>query len=98
VLSGLQYLPWVLAYGISLNGIPQIATWDVIGGRAAGGWWAEPTIDALFALGGGAVIIAISTVFIGRARFLPRYALHVFYPGHIGLLALLRTLLPLLPH
>ena len=39
VLSGLQYLPWVLAYGISLNGIPQIATWDVLGGRAAGGWW-----------------------------------------------------------
>jgi hypothetical protein len=98
VLGGLQYLPWVVAYGISLNGIPQIATWDVIGGRAAEGWWVEPAIDALFALGGGAVILAISTVFIGRARFLPRYALHVFYPGHIGLLALLRTLLPLLPH
>ena len=97
-LYGLQYLPWVLAFGISLNAIPQIATWEVLGGRAADGWWVEPAIDAAFALGGGAVIVAASTVFIGQSRFLPKYALHVFYPGHIGLLAILRWLLAVVPH
>jgi hypothetical protein len=94
LLSGLQYLPWVILYGASLNSIPQVATWDVLAGRAAPGWWVESAIDAGFVLIGSAIVIAVSLWFAGRPRFLSRYALHVFYPAHIGLLALLRTMLP----
>ena len=41
-------------------------------------------------VGGGAVILAASGL-AGRARFLPRYALQAFYPGHLGLLVALRA-------
>jgi TraX protein len=88
-IAGLDYLPWAIAFGATLNAFPH---------SDAEGWWVEPLIDALFALGGAALVVAASTRLIGQPRFLPRYALHVFYPGHIGLLAALRWLLLVLPH
>jgi hypothetical protein len=100
-IGGWSYLPWAILYGASVNVFPQVGpddVFDMLTGHPDLGRWFEPAIDAVFAVGGGAVVVAASTAFIGQARFLPRYALHVFYPGHIGLLALLRTLLPLLPH
>jgi hypothetical protein len=85
MLGGITYLPWAVAFGASVNAFPHS---DVEG------WWVEPLIDAGFALVGGAVVVALSTRLAGLPRFLPRYALHVFYPGHIAILATIRALLP----
>jgi hypothetical protein len=96
-IVGPTYLPWVILYAGSVNAIPQVDMWAVFGGRAGAGWWVEPAIDAGFALIGSAAVVLVSLLFAGRPRFLPKYALHAFYPGHIALLAAIRTLLPLLP-
>ena len=48
--------------------------------------------DALVAAAVGCVAVALAATLRGRPRFLPRYALHLFYPGHLALLALLRAL------
>jgi hypothetical protein len=85
VVEGWTYLPWAIAFGVSLNAFPH---------AEGAGWWFEPAIDAAFALVGGAIVIAASTSLIGLPRFLPRYALHVFYPGHLALLAALRAFVP----
>ena len=53
-------------------------------------WWLGPLRDAAIALAGGALVLAVSLLLRGRRRFLPRYALHVFYPGHLLLLAAIR--------
>jgi hypothetical protein len=76
----LSYLPWAIAYALSLNAFPH--------GTDAG-WWMEPAIDAVFAVGGGALVVFIGTRLAGIDRFLPKYFLHVFYPGHLLLLGLL---------
>ena len=55
-------------------------------------WWTVPGLAALFAVGGGILIAALATLLRGRARFMPRYALHVIYPGHLALLIGLRAL------
>jgi hypothetical protein len=66
-------------------------------GLNTGGWrpleesfWAASARDAAFAAVGGALVLALAAMAQGRPRFLPRYALHVFYPGHLLALALLR--------
>jgi hypothetical protein len=74
------YLPWMIAYVLSLNAFPH--------GTGAG-WWMEPAIDAVFAVVGGALVIALGTRLADIARFLPKYFLHIFYPGHLALLGLL---------
>ena len=52
--------------------------------------WPAAWRDAGFAAGGGLAVLALAAAFQGRPRFLPRYALHLFYPGHLLGLALLR--------
>ena len=66
-------------------------------GLNTGGWrppaeayWPAAARDAAFAVLGGAAVLALAATLQGRSRFLPRYALHVFYPGHLAALALLR--------
>jgi hypothetical protein len=42
---------------------------------------------------GGAAVIGLSLVFRGRKRFLPSYALYVFYPAHLGALFVIGRIL-----
>ncbi len=52
----------------------------------------EPLPAALFAAVGGIALVLSALVLRNRPRFLPRYALHVFYPGHLLALAAIRQL------
>ena len=52
-------------------------------------WWWFWATGLAAALGGIATIAAVSWL-PRRGRFLPRYFLHVFYPGHLAILALIR--------
>jgi hypothetical protein len=47
-------------------------------------------LDALYAGIGSVFVLACAAVVSGRPRFLPRYALYAFYPGHLLALALWR--------
>jgi hypothetical protein len=78
-----SFLPWLPVALFALNW----ATWKPPGETRLLG----AGLDALAALAGGAVVVALCGRLAGR-RFLPRYALHGFYPGHLGALALLRWL------
>ncbi len=86
VLEGhIGHVAWLLLLVLGLN-------WDV-----------EPTpgqpsvsdavMDAIFAGLGGLLVLSIAGILKNRRRFLPRYALHVFYPGHLAILALIRELI-----
>jgi hypothetical protein len=52
----------------------------------------HPWSAALFAGVGSIVVILLAIAFRHRPRFLPRYALHVFYPGHLLALMAIRAL------
>ncbi|MFT8243196.1 TraX family protein [Roseomonas sp. BN140053] len=54
-------------------------------------WPEKLVLDALAAGLGGAAVVAAAATLRGRPRFLPRYALHLFYPGHLLALAGLRA-------
>jgi len=77
------WLPF-LAFGLNLGA----SRWP---GEA---WWVGPLRDAVILLVGSVAILALSLLLRGRRRFLPRYALHVFYPGHLLLLAAIRGMVP----
>lgn len=49
-------------------------------------------LDTATVLIGTGVLVAAAAAARGRPRFLPRYALHLFYPGHLAVLAVLRAL------
>jgi hypothetical protein len=53
----------------------------------------HPWSAALSAGIGSIVVILIAIAFRHRPRFLPRYALHVFYPGHLLALMAIRALM-----
>jgi len=82
--GGPAYWPWLLGYAFTLN-----ATLPRPSGEP---WWWGALIDWVFILLGSCVTVALSARLAGRRRFLPRYALHVFYPGHLGVLGALRAL------
>ena len=86
VLSGgRRYLPWLLLMVFTLNGpLPRPA------GEA---WWHGPLLDGLFAGLGGLAVVLTARLVAANPRFLPRYALHLFYPGHLAVLAALRAAL-----
>jgi hypothetical protein len=54
-------------------------------------WTHGPLKASLVAGVGSIVALAIGAVFANRPRFLPRYALHVFYPGHLLLLKAIQS-------
>src|SRR5216683_2909036 len=52
----------------------------------------HPWSAALYAGVGSIVVMLLAFAFRHRPRFLPRYALHVFYPGHLLALMAIRAL------
>ena len=48
-------------------------------------------LDGLCAGAGGLIVVACAAALRGKPRFLPRYALHTFYPGHLLALATWRA-------
>ena len=54
-------------------------------------WLGGASRDALFAGIGGLIVIGLALLVRGKPRFLPRYALYLFYPGHLAALAALRA-------
>jgi hypothetical protein len=52
----------------------------------------QPVPAALFVGAGSIMIMLLAIAFRHRPRFLPRYALHVFYPGHLLALMAIRAL------
>ena len=70
--SRLSFAPWLVLLLFALNWYPDENPWS-----------AQPVQAALFG-GAASVLIAIAALSLKkRPRFLPRYALHVFYPGHL---------------
>ncbi len=49
-------------------------------------WQLAPIATAFYAGAAGIAILLLAVSFRSRPRFLPRYALHIFYPGHLLLL------------
>lgn len=54
-------------------------------------WLGGLALDGLFAGVGALVVIGCAVLLKDMPRFLPRYALHLFYPGHLLALAALRS-------
>jgi hypothetical protein len=54
-------------------------------------WQFAPVAAFVIAVAGSGLALASSVALAGRPRFLPRYALHLFYPGHLLLLMLLHA-------
>jgi hypothetical protein len=73
VLQGrLSFTPWLVLLLFALNWYPSENPWSL-----------QPIQAALFA-GAASVLICIAALSLKKwPRFLPRYALHVFYPGHL---------------
>src|SRR6516164_3032853 len=55
-------------------------------------WVLDALIDAAYASIGSLVILSIALLLRNHDRFLPRYAFHIFYPGHLAVLAVLGKL------
>lgn len=69
-----SHLIWLGALVVALNWFPDDP-------------WRYRPIQVACVAGGGAALIALASLALkGRARFLPRYALHIFYPGHLAVL------------
>ena len=54
--------------------------------------WQGALVDGACAMLGSMAVIGVASLFRGRPRFLPRYALQLFYPGHLAALAAIRAL------
>lgn len=82
--GGRLHAVWVLCLLLTLNAHPPA------------GLFGTQTLVALLCAGPGSfAVLTLALALEGRARFLPRYALHVFYPGHLLILIALRAALPL---
>ena len=77
------YLLWLLALLFTINAVAARPADEA--------WWLGPLLDGLFATVGSAAVIGLASLFEHRRRFLPRYALHAFYPGHLAVLAAVRA-------
>ena len=71
---------WLVAVLIGLNWFPPDP------------WRYAPITTAMVAGVGSLLILALALGFRNYPRFLPRYALHLFYPGHLLLLAGIRAM------
>ncbi|MGE5203276.1 MAG: TraX family protein, partial [Acidobacteriota bacterium] len=82
--GGRLHAIWVSCLLLTLNAHPPA------------GLFGTQTLVALLCAGPGSLaVLTLALALEGRARFLPRYALHVFYPGHLLILIALRAVLPL---
>lgn len=77
-------LAWLVAVVVALNAIG----WHPRGEEPV----VSALLDAATILVGGSVIVLAATRLEGRPRFLPRYALHGFYPAHLLVLIALRAM------
>lgn len=68
---GIAFVPWLLALLVGLNWFPPEP------------WRYAPILTATIAGVGALAVLAGALRFQGRPRFLPRYALHIFYPAHL---------------
>ena len=75
-----SHIPWLICLLLGLN-------W-----YGPDPWQFAPVMVFLIVIAGLAATLALSTIFARRRRFLARYALYVFYPGHLVLLAVLHGL------
>jgi hypothetical protein len=83
VLEGRRgHVVWLVALVIGQNWNGEVAPGEP--------WVLDALIDAAYAGLGSLVILSIALVLQNQARFLPRYAFHIFYPGHLAVLAVLR--------
>jgi hypothetical protein len=70
--------------------VPLVFALNAGAPRSGETWLAGAILDALFAGVGPVLVIGCAALVQGLPRFLPRYALHAFYPGHLVGLAGLR--------
>ena len=84
-----QALPWL---GLLLLTINAGGLGDALQ-TARPGWWLIPLLSGLCAIALPVLVLDISRTLEGSGRLLPRHALHVFYPGHLAVLGLLKWLL-----
>ena len=75
--------PWLAALILGLNS----HGWHPRGEEPA----ISATYDALTILVGTSALVAAALLLRGRGRFLPPFALQVFYPAHLAILAALRA-------
>lgn len=82
-----QYMPWLAALLFVLNVGPDLAAFTDMAAFKANCVLVFSMIAILWASFAGA------RLFSGPGRLLHRYALHIFYPGHLALLALIAALI-----
>lgn len=82
VLAGhREHIVWLSALVIGQNWYGEISPGEP--------WVLDALIDAAYASIGSLAILSIALLLRNHDRFLPRYALHIFYPGHLAVLAVL---------
>jgi TraX protein len=82
VLAGRrEHIVWLSALVIGQNWYGEISPGEP--------WVLDALIDAAYAGIGSLVILSIALLLRNHDRFLPRYAFHIFYPGHLAVLAML---------
>lgn len=85
VLAGRrEHIVWLSALVIGQNWYGEISPGEP--------WVLDALIDAAYAGIGSLVILSIALLLRNHDRFLPRYAFHIFYPGHLAVLAVLAVL------
>jgi len=77
------YVVWLVALVLGLNWSGEFSLAEP---------WNSDTFDFVFAVIGSLFALLAAITLSGRPRFLPRYFLHVLYPGHFAVLAMLRLL------
>jgi hypothetical protein len=85
VLAGRRdHIVWLLLLVIGQNWYGEFSPGEP--------WVLDALIDAAYASIGSLVILSIALLLRNHDRFLPRYAFHIFYPGHLAVLAVLGKL------
>jgi len=83
VLEGKRsHVPWLICLLIGLN-------WGAAAPPSEA-WFVAPLRNAAFAGVGGIAVVMLALSLKGRPRFLPQYALYLFYPAHLIVLVILR--------
>jgi hypothetical protein len=78
------HLPWLLCCLVGLNWNPD--------GLSSEGWPVVLARNAAFAGLGSLIVIAAACTLRAWPRFMPRFALHIFYPAHLAVLVIAHRL------
>ena len=82
-------LPWLFLLLLSINA-GELG--DMIESTQKG-WWLIPLLSATAAIALPAFVLNLSRDIKGVRRLLSKYALHIFYPGHLAVLGILKIFL-----